>query len=1427
MSDASGSLTLDTSQAVSGLSTLMQAFSNIQQSGMAMYAAVEEAGSGLEDIGNKALGAVSSSISAATQIQSAQAQLTAQSYNFGESLGQNQAQSKAMTNQLINMATQIKQPISSVQQLAVSVAGLGYSGQQIPAITKDFAEFGAVTGVNANQYAKSINQIAVQTHTSVGSMNSMLGALYAVGKTTSGGMPGLLSMTDRMSSLSLATGMSGKEFIALAGYSQDFDSRLRGGAFGALQDFDNLLNKSINDPANSTTAASFFQLLGNGSEQAGKKIAGQADTFDTFQTFLENLRKQGSGAVTTLSNLGITGPSNQSSFMELANNVNGGAGQRGLSSYLSEANQAWASGTDVQQAYQAIQSTTASDMTGLKDTVEQLANTIGQDLLPAFNQGIHLFQDFAGAAQAVPAPILAIGAGLAGVIGLATVAAGVVTKVVGIWKGVGGIVGSVRGGSASASRTAGQAANTGTTTASTSADAANTEVISANTAALTANTAALEANAAAKAANAEETMASSGGFMVPILGAGSQAGGAAEEAGAGAEVAAEGMTEAEAAAGGLSGVLGTLSGGFSAVLGAINPVTAAIAVATAGFIAYTHAQSDANSAGKNAAATFSKGFDTSSVNGINQAVSSTNDQIDSLNKKGTSSSWLGGLGKSIEHPFSGPDAGQYAKNGAEVKQLTANVNEYQNELTNATQIAKQFWNATPTNAQINQVLSLAKQNMIDLGSATANTKQEIDQLLTQQQQSAASAASTTQQENIQNMNTLASAAMDAVSQQVNLIQSSDSVASAQISEGEAARALANYSDSVANAQNQVAEAELGVQEAALNTAQAQLQEYEAGQQLANLGSEIADAQNKVAEANTSVAQASNQLRQAEINESQAAMQLRTSNIALAAAAAQVRDAQEQQAEAQVSVITAQITASQAAEQQSLNLQSATLAYAESQTQAKTATDNLSAAQWNEYKISADYALQYQAALNQLKDTTLSLQSSQISAANAQWQLTYLQEEGASSRDIELAQLALAQANQQVTDTQTQLQTQQQNINQMPTDHSIQLAQAQDQLKSAQEQVTASAIAEKNAQMQLSAAQKDSANNTTVRTAQIQLAEAQDKVKTSAESVVSAQEQLNALQSGSLQVAYQGAVLAVQSATQKEYDASYSVITAQEQLNTLQHGSIQLAYQSAVLQVHDSLLKQNDANHQVISAQQSLNNLEDGSVQLAYKKAVNQVTAAELQHAQAATALAGDMSVLAGGQNQAYTQVKALAQELLNSGNPQLEKMGHILEGDLPALMGNLATQTQTAGNAAQTAGDQFSGFWGSIQEGVSMGLTVSVSSFGGGLAGGIGSGIKKAAEGAYLTSPTLLYAGEAGPEVVLPINDPTRSFQLLQEAGLVDAYGMPTSSAGLINTTAVGASSVPGGSSTVNNFYLNALTQPADPTEIADAFFWKQRLVSA
>ena len=156
-----------------------------------------------------------------------------------------------------------------------------------------------------------------------------------------------------------------------------------------------------------------------------------------------------------------------------------------------------------------------------------------------------------------------------------------------------------------------------------------------------------------------------------------------------------------------------------------------------------------------------------------------------------------------------------------------------------------------------------------------------------------------------------------------------------------------------------------------------------------------------------------------------------------------------------------------------------------------------------------------------------------------------------------------------------------------------------------------------------------------------------------------------------------------------------------------------------------------------------------------------------------------------------------------------------------------ATTAKVALNTVIPLLTKLFGFISDISK-IGSGVTKSVEGFFGHLLGGGGSSnhnVKKGAIGGFVNKPTMLLAGEAGPEVLLPLNNPARMAQLIGSI----ATPLPASGGGMALNSATGnVAGVPGaapptmGNSNAPQVNVYAQTN-ADPHAIAAEVGWVLR----
>ena len=141
----------------------------------------------------------------------------------------------------------------------------------------------------------------------------------------------------------------------------------------------------------------------------------------------------------------------------------------------------------------------------------------------------------------------------------------------------------------------------------------------------------------------------------------------------------------------------------------------------------------------------------------------------------------------------------------------------------------------------------------------------------------------------------------------------------------------------------------------------------------------------------------------------------------------------------------------------------------------------------------------------------------------------------------------------------------------------------------------------------------------------------------------------------------------------------------------------------------------------------------------------------------------------GSSVEIYKKGKDIALTMLNGLGGGLLSIGNFFYIDLPA---KIAEKLLQAGTKLFNLGKDLAN---KIKDGIESVLSAinPFNMLGGGSSPGKNySSIPKAANGGYLDGPTFLLAGEAGPEVIIPLTRPDRALELFNGSGLGDTLKM-------------------------------------------------------
>jgi len=483
---------------------------------------------------------------------------------------------------------------------------------------------------------------------------------------------------------------------------------------------------------------------------------------------------------------------------------------------------------------------------------------------------------------------------------------------------------------------------------------------------------------------------------------------------------------------------------------------------------------------------------------------------------------------------------------------------------------------------------------------------------------------------------------------------------------------------------------------------------------AQLADKAAQAGQQYAQAMLSQASAAQSVQRARDQLEQATDDLKNKELILADAEGKVTLSQQQQIKAENDLADAPVSKAHAAEDQARKLADAQNSLEQAQLGQRQANQAVADAQQrlNQLMDPKESANKLRDAYKELRDAQEALHKGQETVEDAQWQINYLMAEGASRRDLQDAQDALTDAQNNVadaTDKAADAQSKIDDLRQGSPDAANQLADAELALEAAhlQAQDAASRVAQE--EENVAKAQMDAANNKEVIDAQVALQQAQNNVTQTALATQRQIEALHQIQSGSVEREYAAAQLGLETALYQQAAASVEV------------------------------QRQHDAMHGVFwTSQQYTERLGNALI---------------------------TMGNQAGGP--VGTDLRNMGEQVRSAGT-HMDNLNNSTKGATGAL-GTVGPNSDAAVNALKRAEPEIQhheSVWASLWDTIKK-VGSSMKDVGLAIVHGISSSVINAlpfAGGGIVTRPTISLVGEAGPEMILPLNDPERMQQLINQA---------------------------------------------------------------
>jgi hypothetical protein len=321
--------------------------------------------------------------------------------------------------QLMNIMGSSQDSIGSIGNVIVALGNNSATTEsQIVNFAQRIAGAGKIAGLTEAQVlgiAASFSSVGIEAEAGGTATQKVLLAMQqAVAGSTTGFVDNSAAITDNVDRLSgynaklvtleARTGMSGdalwaqyQAFLDAGGAAEDWGRQL--GDTNRNQLFNTIKSVKETEAALEDLRASQGKPIDPGQLTKFAEVAGMtADDFQTlwkedsskaFEAFVTGLGAQGDEAINTLEDLGLSDQRLIRSFLSLSNNSDI------LTSSLELANNEFENGNALAKEAEQRFATTASRIQLLKNQVRDIGITIGDTLLPAFNNALAAASDFA------------------------------------------------------------------------------------------------------------------------------------------------------------------------------------------------------------------------------------------------------------------------------------------------------------------------------------------------------------------------------------------------------------------------------------------------------------------------------------------------------------------------------------------------------------------------------------------------------------------------------------------------------------------------------------------------------------------------------------------------------------------------------------------------------------------------------------------------------------------------------------------------------------------------------------------------------------------------------------------------------------------------------------------------------------------------
>jgi len=351
-------------------------------------------------------GMATASVKSAIDVESAFAGVIKTTDGLVDETGQLNQAGRELKNQFMDLSTTI--PVSPEALMSIGELGgqLGIQKDNLLEFTKTMADLGVTTNLSGEMAAVSLARVSNIMGTAQTDIDRYGSAIVELGNNYATTEAEIVAFAERTAGAGAVAGLTEADVLGIAAAMSSVGVEAEAGGT-AVQKV--LLDMQKSVTTSDENLAIFASTAGMTAEQF--RSAWQEDAGAAFTAFVEGLGTQGDEAVTTLDKLGLADVRLVRSFLSVAN-----AGDL-LGRTMTSSRTAWEENNALAYEASLRYGTTQSQLTILVNSLKELATSLGELVLPAFNSFIQAVSGFVS--EHGPGFVKAVGNMLEGVKGFA------------------------------------------------------------------------------------------------------------------------------------------------------------------------------------------------------------------------------------------------------------------------------------------------------------------------------------------------------------------------------------------------------------------------------------------------------------------------------------------------------------------------------------------------------------------------------------------------------------------------------------------------------------------------------------------------------------------------------------------------------------------------------------------------------------------------------------------------------------------------------------------------------------------------------------------------------------------------------------------------------------------------------------------------